>query len=384
MIKKFSIILCLFVLIILSGCARKYVYTPQEIEGTLKTELNMDAAEAQEYLPFLPTEKTSQMLKDIPSRSSNVQSAGLILMRKITGSEGFNVTTQMIDNAPATVASLPKTSDPIEHINTFIALAREAGFEAVYVKISQNEGYNSDEFFNYVENHICAGIKAGDKVYLFDFINNPRSYKSFKLLSDPEAIVNIMNLRGVNWDKQYRSSGDEAYKQKAIKAYKSAFRLIPEFAHAMNNLAVVYIRDGKLDEAEELLNKSLDTDNSMNVARYNLAEIYLRKGNSEGAMELLRDSLEKSPRDPYTNYRLGMIYFIHQKTREAEDRFQKAISLKKDFLEPRLSLLSLLIANSRLKDAENLLKDSQSIFPDNEKLKGFESTFVNREEEVPE
>jgi tetratricopeptide (TPR) repeat protein len=383
---KNSILLISIVLmlIISSGCASKYVYTPQELEDVFKTQLNMNATDAKEYLPFLPSEKTAEMLKDIPSRTSNVQAAGLLLMRKISGSEGFNIATQTVDDTTATIATVPTTVDTIEHINSFIALARQAGFEAVYVKVTQNEGYNSDEYFNYVENHICAGIKSGDKIFLFDFINNPRAYKSYKILSDPEAIVNIMNLRGVYWDRQYRLSGNSEFKQKAITAYKGAFTLVPDFALAMNNLAVINIRDGNLQEAESLLINSLEADDTMHVSRYNLAEIYLRKGDTAKAIELLHESLEKSPKDPYTNYRLGMIYFVQQETKEAEERFLKAISLKKNYLEPRLSLISLLIANRRFNDAKAIFEDSQVLFPESEKLKAFGSSLANNEEILSE
>lgn len=383
--KRFLIILCVFTgLILTSGCASKNIYTRQELEYVFQSELNMSPEAAVEYLPFIPTEKTAELIKSIPIKSSNIQAAGILLMRAIAGEKGFNVSSHSVDDTTATFAKVAPGADPIENINKFIALARQAGLEAVYVKAGRNEGYNSDELFNYVENHICAGLKSGDKVMLFDFINNPTVYKSYKVLSDIEAVANIMNLRGVQYDRQYLLTGKPEFKQKAVSSYRLAIRLVPDFALAMNNLAVIDIRDGNMNEAEALLNQSLKADDLMNVSRYNLAEIALRSSDPAKAIDLLEESVEKSPRDPYTNYRLGMIFFTQKKTDEAANRFKRAISLKKNYLEPRLSLISLLIAQGRLNDAETLLQDSKTIFPENEKLRSLGESLTAKEEEIPE
>jgi predicted Zn-dependent protease len=382
--KRGILILPILVLILfISGCAQKYMYTPSELENIFKTKLNMNPAQAKEFLPFIPSEKTAEMVRDIPANRSNAQAIGLILMRKIAGEGKFNVVTERVEDTTATITEIPKNADPIEHINTFIGLARQLGFEAVYVKVTRNMGYNSDEYFNYVENHICAGIKSGSQVHLFDFINNPRAYKSYKILNDPEAIAIIMNLRGVQNDRQFLLTGKNEFKEKAISCYKAAVDLTPDSAPAMNNLAVMDIRDGKLAAAEELLNRSLKADDSMNVARYNLAEIYLRAGRMEEAIELLKENIEKSPRDPYTNYRLGMLYFTQKKNIEAEECFKKAISYKKDYFEPRLSLISLYLAANRIEDAKVLLKDSNLIFPENAKLKYMGDALTAPDEELP-
>jgi tetratricopeptide (TPR) repeat protein len=381
--KNILILPILFLILFISGCAQKYMYTPPELESIFKTKLNMNPAEAKEFLPFIPSEKTAQMVRDIPVNTSNVQAVGLILMRKIAGDGKFNIITERVEDTTATITEIPRNADPIEHLNTFIALARQLGFEAVYVKVTRNMGYNSDEYFNYVENHICAGIKSGSQVFLFDFINNPRAYKSYKILNDPEAIAIIMNLRGVQNDRQFLLTGKNEFKEKAVSCYKAAVDLTPDSAPAMNNLAVMDIRDGNLADAEELLHRSLKADNSMNVARYNLAEIYLRAGKMEEAIELLKENIEKSPRDPYTNYRLGMIYFTQKKNDEAEECFKKAISYKKDYFEPRLSLISLYLAANRIEDAKALLKDSNLIFPENAKLKYLGDALTTPEEELP-
>jgi tetratricopeptide (TPR) repeat protein len=373
----------LFIILFNSSCAQKYMYTPSELEGIFKDKLNMNPAEAKEFLPFIPSEKTAEMVRDIPVNTSNVQAVGLILMRKIAGDGKFKIITQRVEDTTATMTEIPKNLDPIEHLNTFIALARQLGFEAVYVKVTRNMGYNSDEYFNYVENHICAGIKSGSQVFLFDFINNPRIYNSYKILNDPEAIAIIMNLRGVQNDRQFLLTGKNEFKKKAVACYKAAVDLTPDCAPAMNNLAVMDIRDGNLEAAEELLHKSMKVDNSINVARYNLAEIYLRVGRMKEAVELLKENIEKSPTDPYTNYRLGMIYFTQKKNEEAEECFKKAISYKKDYFEPRLSLISLYLAANRIEDAKALLKDSNLIFPENTKLKYIGDALTIPDEELP-
>ena len=71
----------------------------------------------------------------------------------------------------------------------------------------------------------------------------------------------------------------------AEEKYLKALSLKPSSKHYVN-LAVLYLKTGRIDEAEQLLLKSLELSNDNPVAYYNLALIYKYKKEFEKAQEM--------------------------------------------------------------------------------------------------
>jgi tetratricopeptide (TPR) repeat protein len=252
--------------------------------------------------------------------------------------------------------------------NLFVALARATGLDAVFVDVTERIIYEADEFYNYQTGHICAGVRNAGGIQLVDFVYYTKQYKRYRVIDDLEAIANYLTLLGVRNDREFIKTGNPDYQKRSINFHTSAIIISPNFTRAMNNLAVIYLRQGNYKLAEELLRRAIKLDEKMITARYNLAELYIRTGKTEKAMELLIENLNQYSREPNTHYRLGQIYFSLGKKDIAEYHLRKAIDIKEDFMAPRLVLLSLLIGNNRFDEAEKLLTETEEKFPSNEKV----------------
>lgn len=379
----YSVIVAALV-VFLSGCSTKYIYTESELEETIMDKLNLGRTEARSLIPFLKTDKIMELSKDTDKHTSSPKGEANAIIMKIIGSNSLNVVYDQSSNLTAYEVIIQRSANCISYTNLFVAMARAMGLEAVFVDVTQQIEFGSDQYFNYQEGHICAGVKEGERLFLFDFVYNSKNYKRFKVIDDFEAIANFMTILGVDNDEKFLKTGNNEFKDRALYYHTAALTLSPKFTRAMNNLAVMYLRDGNLDSAQTLLEQALDIDDTLNIARFNLAEIYIRRGHPNLAKKLLLKNLDIAPADPYTYHRLGQIYFSQKNLEEAESMFKRAIGFKNNYLEPRLALISLMIVMERYDDAEELVNDSTEMFPGNAKIDIFRDLLLKRnEKELP-
>jgi eukaryotic-like serine/threonine-protein kinase len=91
-------------------------------------------------------------------------------------------------------------------------------------------------------------------------------------------------------------TGDQAAEQ---RAYENALRLDPLETTALNNLALIYSREGREDRAEELYRRSMEgRSNPSGITYQNLVSALLTQGKLAEAVEVLRAFEEALPDDP--------------------------------------------------------------------------------------
>lgn len=367
-----------------SGCNQKVIYTQEELEEAIMDKLNLNQNEAKTLIPFTSTDKIVEISKHVAKFSTTPKAQANAILAKIIGDDSLNVVYEHDSNLTAYEVVIKRSANCISYTNLFIAIARSLGLDAVFVDVTQQIEFGSDEFFNYQEGHICAGIREGERLLLFDFVYNSKNYKKYRVIDDLEAIANFLTILGVTNDKRFIATGKNEFKDRALYYHSAALTLSPKFTRAMNNLAVIYLRENNLPAAERLLIQALSIDDALNVARYNLAEIYIRKGELNIARELLVQNLQFAMGDPYTYHRLGLIYFTQKNLAEAEKFFKKAINMKKDFLEPRLALISLLVVTERYDEAQDIIDESDEMFPANEKINVYRELLLKKNDsELP-
>ena len=371
-------------IIITTGCNKKYIYTQEELEDSIMDKLHLDKAEAQTLIPFTTSDKIIEISRNIAKYATTARAQSNAILMKIIGDDSLNVVYEHDSNLTAYEVVIQRSANCISYTNLFIAIARSLGLDAVFVDVTQQIEFGSDQYFNYQEGHICAGIRDGDRLLLYDFVYNSKHYKKFRVIDDLEAIANFMTILGAGNDRSYLATHKKEFKDRALYYHTAALTISPKFTRAMNNLAVIYIREGNLDAAEGLLIQALKIDDSLNVERFNLAEIYIRRGDLSTAKNLLLQNLDYAMGDPYTYHRLGLIYFTQKNLEEAEKFFRKAISMKNDYLEPRLGLISLLVVTERFEDAQDIIDDSDEVFPKNEKINIYRELLLKKNEtEIP-
>jgi Tfp pilus assembly protein PilF len=126
--------------------------------------------------------------------------------------------------------------------------------------------------------------------------------------------------------QKFSSSGDYL---KATEALQRALRESPGYAEARINLAVQYIRLGRLQDAAAELQHALANGGPNGVALCNLAWVQMHLGQRDLALESVRAGLRINPDQPAGHLILGALLAENPATREeAISHLKKATGMK--------------------------------------------------------
>lgn len=111
--------------------------------------------------------------------------------------------------------------------------------------------------------------------------------------------------------------------------YLRAIDINPGLVEAYNNIASVFIRQGKFDEASDYLERSIKLNPHDYVSMYNLGAIYANiEGKSVLAKSLYRQSIRENP--IYISPKIGLaklLILTHGDIEEANDLFRDILKI---------------------------------------------------------
>ena len=113
----------------------------------------------------------------------------------------------------------------------------------------------------------------------------------------------------------------------AIEKYERALRLHPEYPEALYNLGSALLQNGKADEAIQLCEKALKLQPSDPDAHVVLGNAFVTKGDVDQAIREYRDALSIRPEDINAHYNLGVALQQKGELEQAVDEFRKANEL---------------------------------------------------------
>jgi tetratricopeptide (TPR) repeat protein len=157
--------------------------------------------------------------------------------------------------------------------------------------------------------------------------------------------------------KNYEASRD---------AYEKLLAVSPQFAVALNNLAVLYSEHfGQIDKAHELAKRAREAAPNVPQMADTLGWILFKKGEYDNALRLLQESAGKLPDNPEIQFHLGMAHYMLGEEGPARLALQKAAEASADFpgkdeARRRLALLAIEAgtANAALRgELENVLRE---------------------------
>jgi len=99
---------------------------------------------------------------------------------------------------------------------------------------------------------------------------------------------------------------------------------------ALNNLGIIFLDKGQLDDAISKLQAAIDLRPENGPAHDNLAKALLRKGQPAEAMVHYRKFLELEPGNVEARNTLGTALIQHGRVREAIDQWQEALTIQPD------------------------------------------------------
>lgn len=140
----------------------------------------------------------------------------------------------------------------------------------------------------------------------------------------------------------------------AAEFYLSALSLDPKFTKAYNNLGIIYKLQGRLKDAEANFHKALKLDPKLVPVYSNLANIYRIKGEIKKAEQFCLKAIKLDPgfADAYNN--LGALLQVEGKPKEAIKNYRRAIKLAPNFDDAYINLAGALQSTGRLDEAARL------------------------------
>ncbi len=140
----------------------------------------------------------------------------------------------------------------------------------------------------------------------------------------------------------------------AIKYFKKAIAIDPEYCAAINALGTTYLRADRIDPAIEQFNKAIAVDPHAAVAYFNLAIAYLRQDQYSDAERTARRALDLDRAGTHGRLVLGVSLVMQKKfTAEAEQSLRKAAA---DFPRGNLWLAMVLFVRGDISTAKDHLK----------------------------
>ncbi len=148
--------------------------------------------------------------------------------------------------------------------------------------------------------------------------------------------------------------------QEAENLYKKILKIDPNFIKAYNNLGIVFRQQGNLELAEENYRKAIKLDPNYFQAYGNLGNIFKMQGKFEQAEKNYRQALEINPNfvDAYNS--LGAVLQLLGRLEEAAESYEKAIRLNPGYMDAYGNLGGVLLMLGRIDQAEACLRAVQN------------------------
>jgi tetratricopeptide (TPR) repeat protein len=128
-------------------------------------------------------------------------------------------------------------------------------------------------------------------------------------------------MAAYNQGVTFENTGDEA---SAIKSYRQAIELDPNYCDAMDNLAILLRKNGETDEAIRWYQASIAIAPDNEVSHLGLANAYMELEDYDKALAEYNALLDIDLNNPEGYYGAGRVYFAQADYKEAIAQFKKA------------------------------------------------------------
>lgn len=152
--------------------------------------------------------------------------------------------------------------------------------------------------------------------------------------------------------------------QSRVSLWEDVVRKSPSLAYARNNLGVIYMEEGMLDEAERELRAAIRLKPDHERAYNNLGMVFVQRGRPAEAEEAFKAALALRPDNAKAHNNLGVIYVRQGRLKEAELEFRTAVALKPGEADSHNNLGGIYLAQDRLAEAEQEFRRAIELRPD--------------------
>jgi predicted CXXCH cytochrome family protein len=151
----------------------------------------------------------------------------------------------------------------------------------------------------------------------------------------------------------------------AIRQYEEAIRIDDQFYPAMANLAVLYSQQGRNREAEQLLRTALEQQSDLPDLAYSLGLLLVEMQQYPEALSYLEQAAEGLPEESRIHYNLGLLYQFLRDLPRAENSLRAALELEPRILEYQYALADHYLKLGRYEEARPIAEEMMATHPEN-------------------
>src|SRR5438874_1958463 len=314
---------------------------------------------ADAYLAVGRSEEAASLIrehiKQTPQDSQSFLVLGMILKKQKKNDESREAFEKALKLSPENVVAIDQLADLDLEARAFSAVHQRAD------ALLQKEPKSAPAYFIHGRSYVIEKNFAAAEAALRKAIElDPNLAAAYNLLVAiyveanklPEALKELETVLGKNPQYSpalltsgiiYERMGDFA---KARDNYEKVLALNPNFTPALNNLAYIYSEKlNNLDRAGELARKAHELAPAEPSVQDTLGWVLYRQGKYQEAAQLLEQSASKSPGNGEIQFHLGMANYMMGRLDEARAVLGKAVAVSGDFpgkdeAKSRLALLS--------------------------------------------
>ncbi|MBI4824877.1 MAG: tetratricopeptide repeat protein [Nitrospirae bacterium] len=203
------------------------------------------------------------------------------------------------------------------------------------------EGNDHIIYIYYIESNTVYEFKADGKWpdSLYQRKNRPISdyeLQTYKILSDSEKLPEGASKEVLEVNKVGLSHFDAKNYEAAIKTFKQAIEIRPDFMPAYYNLGLSYSNLEKYEEAINTYNRAIAIDSSYYKTYFLLGDAYYSLGNFEEAIKSYNKAITRNPDDVMSYCSLGLAYQKAGNYIAAIESFEHALKINSTSDEKRL------------------------------------------------
>ena len=172
--------------------------------------------------------------------------------------------------------------------------------------------------------------------------------------------------------------------QEAIGYYQQALRINPDFFEAHNNLGNALLQSGRIQEAIGHYERALRIEPTLFEAHNNLGNALLQSGRIQEAIEQYKQALLINPDFADAHCNLGNVFLREGKIEEAIAHYQQALRIKPDLAEAHDCLGAALAQTGKIEEAIAQYQQALRINPDYAEAHGNLGAIYQSIGELPE
>jgi Flp pilus assembly protein TadD len=308
-------------------------------------------------LPFEPNDEMRRWVHEAVPKVGEPKQRLEMLLRAILHRDSSDLTYQRGYTATAQEVWKSGIANCLSFTHLFVGLAREIDLPVYYLRVSDLQNFEKDGDLVVASEHVTAAYGPPEKRRVLDFTDRPvAEYRNIEEISDITAVALYYSNLGAQRIREGRS-------EEAHELLVTAVQLDPELGDAWVNLGVAERRLGHLEIAEADFRRALEANPRLVSAYNNLASLLERTGRAEEARALLEVTNRRGNRNPFSYLALGDLALRNGRLDEAGRFYRRAQRLDPLHAEPLAALGEWALASGKRREAERWFRRAEEIAP---------------------